>query len=157
VCSSDLSRVLALPPASGGHEAMAAFFGRHLEERLRALPPETVGARTIAALLRGGEAALETLASRLAMSPRTLQRRLADEGVSLRVLAEDARRARAGALLEGGASIAEVAYTLGYSEPSAFHRAFRRWTGQTPEAFRASLDRSPRGASTGAPRKRPRA
>lgn len=135
------SRVLALPIASGGPEAMAAFFARHLEERLRALPPETVGARTITALLRGGDADLATLASRLSMSPRTLQRRLADEGVSLRALAEDARRARASSLLEGGASIAETAYTLGYSEPSAFHRAFRRWTGQTPEQFRASLAR----------------
>jgi AraC-like DNA-binding protein len=151
------SRVLAMPPASGGHAAMAAFFTRHLEEHLRALAPETTGARTIAALLRGGEADLETLASRLQMSPRTLQRRLADEGVSLRVLAEDARRARASALLEGGASIAEVAYTLGYSEPSAFHRAFRRWTRQTPEQFRASLDRGPRGSSARAPRKPPRA
>lgn len=136
------SRVLALPIASAAHEGMAEFFSRHLEERLRALPPETIGGRTIAALVRGGDADLTTLASRLSMSPRTLQRRLADEGVSLRALAEDARRARASSLLEGGASIAEVAYTLGYSEPSAFHRAFRRWTGQTPEQFRASLARA---------------
>jgi AraC-like DNA-binding protein len=133
------SRVLALPIASTAQEGMAAFFTRHLEARLRALPPETIGGRTIAVLVRGADADLATLASRLSMSPRTLQRRLADEGVSLRALAEDARRARASSLLEGGASIAETAYTLGYSEPSAFHRAFRRWTGQTPEQFRASL------------------
>lgn len=132
--------VLASPMPSAG-PAMAAFFARHLEARVRALPPETIGARTLHALLHEGDADLETLASRLSMSPRTLQRRLADEGASLRELSETARRARASSLLEGGASIAETAYTLGYSEPSAFHRAFRRWTGQTPEQFRASLAR----------------
>ncbi len=140
------SSVLAMPVAPPGQAAMAAFFARHLDERLRALPPETIGARTVRALLHGGDADLETLASRLSMSPRTLQRRLSDEGVSLRALSESARRARASSLLEGGASIAEVAYALGYSEPSAFHRAFRRWTGQTPERFRASLSRRSRGS-----------
>ncbi len=71
------------------------------------------------------------------MSPRTLQRRLGDEGTSVHALLDEVRRGRAAALLDADMAIGEVAYLLGYSEPSAFHRAFRRWTGVTPEAFRA--------------------
>ncbi|EYF07760.1 helix-turn-helix domain-containing protein [Chondromyces apiculatus] len=52
-------------------------------------------------------------------------------------LVDEVRREQALGLLGGGAAIAEVAWLVDYPEPSAFHRAFRRWTGQTPEAFRA--------------------
>jgi AraC-like DNA-binding protein len=71
------------------------------------------------------------------MSGRTLQRRLADEGVSYQELLDDARKEAAGRYLhESALAIGEVAYLVGYSEPAPFHRAFRRWYGTTPEAFR---------------------
>lgn len=129
---------LATPIAQPGHEAMFAFFERTLEEKLRALGSDTASARVMGMLLASADLDLDlaVLAQRLHMSPRTLQRRLADEGTSLRALVDQARRARAITLLEGGSSIAEVAYFLGYSEASAFHRAFRRWTGRTPESYR---------------------
>ncbi|WP_437672874.1 AraC family transcriptional regulator [Sorangium sp. So ce131] len=105
-----------------------------------AAPPAAALAARVRALLgerlREG-ADLPALAARLRMSPRTLQRRLRDERTSLNALLDEVRRARAAALLEADMAIAEVAYLLGYSEPSAFHRAFRRWTGATPEGFRA--------------------
>ncbi|WP_437956187.1 AraC family transcriptional regulator [Sorangium sp. So ce119] len=107
----------------------AAPSGQALADRVRAL---------LAERLREG-ADLGALAARLRMSPRTLQRRLGDEGTSLHALLDEVRRGRAAALLEAGMAIGEVAYLLGYSEPSAFHRAFRRWTGETPEAFRARV------------------
>jgi AraC-like DNA-binding protein len=78
----------------------------------------------------------ERLARDLGMSHRVLRRRLTDEGTSLSRLLEEARIDRARVeLLRPGATIKQTAESLGYSEPSAVHRAFKRWTGQTPVAF----------------------
>ena len=71
------------------------------------------------------------------MSRRTLQRRLAAQQTTLTALREEVRKELALAWLgEPRLSITEVAYLLGFSRPSAFHRAFKRWTGQTPAGFR---------------------
>jgi AraC-like DNA-binding protein len=83
---------------------------------------------------------LEPLAQRLSMSARTLQRRLADEGVSLRQIVDDVRFERARAYLAmGGLSVAEVGFLLGFAEPAAFSRAFVRWAGKTPQAYRREV------------------
>jgi AraC-like DNA-binding protein len=80
---------------------------------------------------------IEALARQLAMSPRTLQRRLADGGSSYQeILGETRREAAERFLAESALSAAEVGYLLGYSEPAAFHRAFKRWHGVTPVEFR---------------------
>jgi AraC-like DNA-binding protein len=93
--------------------------------------------QALAARIGGGDTRIESLGRALAMSPRTLQRRLAAEGVSYQSLLEDARKEAAGRYLaDGTLAIGEIAYLLGYSEPAPFHRAFRRWYGKTPEAFR---------------------
>jgi AraC-like DNA-binding protein len=79
------------------------------------------------------------MARLLKMSVRTLHRRLSDEGTSHKQLLEQLRRELAATYLrERAIAISEAAYLLGFSEPSAFHRAFRRWTGQTPAEFRAA-------------------
>jgi AraC-like DNA-binding protein len=97
--------------------------------------------RVIWAALREGRSELEAVAARLAVSPRTLQRRLQAEGSSYATLLDDVRRELAMRLLRGRAlAVYEVAFLLGYSEPSTFHRAFRRWTGTSPRAFRQSPD-----------------
>jgi AraC-like DNA-binding protein len=71
------------------------------------------------------------------MSPRTLQRQLRAEGTSLnRELQEIRRTLSIAALKNPGVAIDDVAFLLGYSEPSAFYRSFKRWTGQTPQEFR---------------------
>jgi AraC-like DNA-binding protein len=101
--------------------------GARLASRVRALLPE---------VLPEGEGVLARVAARLRLPPRTLQRRLREEGTSLEAEREAFRRERALALLAGGERIAEVAWRLGYSVPSAFHHAFRRWTGLSPEAWR---------------------
>jgi AraC-like DNA-binding protein len=68
---------------------------------------------------------------------------LADEGTSHRVLLEEARREVAVRLLgEQRLSIDEVAYHLGYAQPSSFQRAFKRWTGMPPATFRARCGRA---------------
>jgi AraC-like DNA-binding protein len=77
------------------------------------------------------------VARRLAVSDRTLHRRLAGEGTTFAALVDEARRERAQLLLEDRRlSCSEVAFLLGYAEPAAFFRAFRRWTGETPQAWR---------------------
>ena len=79
------------------------------------------------------------IARQLAISPRTLQRRLAAEGVSYQQVIDMVRREAAERLLRNASiSIGEVGYLLGFSEPSAFHRAFKRWHGVTPQQYRTS-------------------
>ena len=91
----------------------------------------------LAEVLARGVPEIDAVARRLAMSERTLRRRLEEEGTSFRDLLDQTRAELArGYLRDPGLALSEVAFLLGFSEPSAFHRAFRRWTGQTPAEFR---------------------
>jgi AraC-like DNA-binding protein len=90
----------------------------------------------LAAQPRTGELGPAEVASRLAVSERTLQRRLREEGASFAGLEDDVRRERAFQLLrDGQLAHFEIAFLLGFSDPSAFTRAFRRWCGRTPLAW----------------------
>ncbi len=89
------------------------------------------------------------VAARLAVSPATLRRRLQAEGTSYQRLKDAVRRdAAISALAAGREPIAALAARLGFSEDTAFHRAFRRWTGTTPGAYRL---RPPSPALPGSP------
>jgi AraC-like DNA-binding protein len=128
-------------PSQAPDPDLLAEAERHLRRRLEELPREdTFSARVRAALveeLRRGEPTLGRMASRLRVSQRTLQRRLGGEGTSLQALVDQLRRdASIRHLSESRESIAEVAFLLGFAEVSAFHRAFKRWTGKTPGAYR---------------------
>jgi len=80
---------------------------------------------------------LEHLARQLNCSPQTLRRRLREQGSSFQAIKDQLRRDRAIYLLgRGELSIQEIAEQLGFSEASAFHRAFRKWTRLTPGAYR---------------------
>ncbi len=80
------------------------------------------------------------LGKKLAMSVRTVQRRLAEQGVDYKGLVREIRRDLAYRYLaEGDESLTEIAFLLGYSELSAFDRAFRCWTGSTPLEVRQRL------------------
>lgn len=93
--------------------------------------------RVVASRLAQGETQIAVVARELATSPRTLQRRLAAAGLSYQSVVDRARRdAAERCVADSTLALAEVAYLLGYSEPAAFHRAFKRWTGMTPHAFR---------------------
>lgn len=99
----------------------------------------------------GGDEAvtLERIAERLAMSPRTLRRRLTDEGYSFQEVKKLAREKRAKYYLsQTNMTLSEIAFELGYSELSAFSRAFRSWVGQTPQAYRATTAPLLRAASS---------
>jgi AraC-like DNA-binding protein len=91
----------------------------------------------LAAELRGGSPTIERVAQVLSMHPKTLARRLQAEGSSFRRLLDELRLQLAERYLnQPGLTVEEVAFLLGYSEKSAFHRAFRRWTGRPPRALR---------------------
>jgi len=122
------------------------LFERQLEAQLEEVPA-TYSVRTqvlqlLEQRLGTGQTQLEDVASGLRMSARTLQRRLGAEGSSHAEVLSELRSERARVLLDAGEEIGEVAFQLGYSTPSAFHRAFRRWYDCTPEEWRARGARS---------------
>ena len=87
--------------------------------------------------LSEGQPTIGAIASDLAVSSRTLQRRLREEDTSYGEVVEELRREKAGLLLrDPNLAVYEIGYLLGYSDPSAFYRAFRRWHGQSPSRYR---------------------
>ena len=93
--------------------------------------------KAIAETMRDGDPGLGRVAKQLAASPRTLQRRLKEYGLEFKKLADDTRRRYASNyLLDRKHTLTEVAFLLGYSDVSAFNRAFKRWTGTTPLQYR---------------------
>ena len=104
--------------------------------------PGTVSRRVLTILARRIAVtvpSLDEVAVELAMSERSLQRKLRTEKTSFRQLVEDMRKEIAlQHLAQPGASTSETAFLLGFSEPSAFTRAFRRWTGAPPTQFQSA-------------------
>ena len=89
--------------------------------------------------LARGVPSIDAVARRVATSARTLRRRLEDHGTSFRELLDGTRAELArGYVADPRMPLAEVAFLLGFSEPSTFHRAFKRWTNMTPAAWRAA-------------------
>ena len=123
-------------------DAMIETLMRHYGDlRLAALPQQRGEIeqlrREIARLVVKGTAGIEHLADATGTSVRTLQRRLKDAGVNYNDLQNDVRKTLALNLLENDTlALSEIAFSLGYSEVSAFNHAFRRWTGQSPGDYR---------------------
>lgn len=137
-------------PTRGGDPNLHAVLRRHAEDLLARLPVADDLVSKVRAILadalRGGDPSKEAIAKQLAMSPRTLSRRLAEHEQTFQGLLDALRGELATAYLGEGMSNAEVAYLLGFSEPRAFLRAFKRWTGHTPQAWREVS--SPAGGPT---------
>ena len=119
------------------HDVVVRHAESMLEElpRARRLTERVRGA--IAAELAGGNPSVTQVAGRLHMSPRTLERKLEREGATFSALLDDLRKRLA--LRYVGSQdleLAEVAFLLGFSQTTAFHRAFKRWTDETPLNFR---------------------
>jgi AraC-like DNA-binding protein len=93
--------------------------------------------------LTSGEPNDEELARAMGMSVRSLQRRLGEVGLTFRSLLERTRYELALRYLDDpGKSVTEITFLLGFSEQSAFSRAFRRWSGQAPTAYRQERARA---------------
>ncbi|MFT3694816.1 MAG: AraC family transcriptional regulator ligand-binding domain-containing protein [Kofleriaceae bacterium] len=93
-------------------------------------------ARVIGEALKDDRANIAHAAQALGMTERSLQRRLKEANTSFNDVREDVRKQLAKRYLDDKLAIAEISFLLGFSEPSAFHRAFRRWTGMTPQEAR---------------------
>jgi len=131
---------LALP-LRGADAALLALLDEQAERLLQqvAAVSEPVGVwrQALVGLIRGGHTQLSDLARSLQISPRSLQRRLADQGHSFQGLLSQTRQQLAeGYLADPDLELAEIALLLGYSEQSAFTRAFRHWTGLAPLQWR---------------------
>jgi AraC-like DNA-binding protein len=122
-------------------EAIISATSDSIVERVRAF---------LAASLARGRSTLEDCASELRTSSRTLQKRLTEQGTTFSELVEQTKIEKARqSLAIKSLPICEIALDLGYSEHSCFTRAFKRWTGQTPEEFRQRSASATRRYATG--------
>lgn len=128
-------------PVRNSDETLARYLTQHAEQVLHSLVKGSSTKERVRSeiwnMLSEGKPTLPRVASALQMPARTLQRHLADEGTSLQQEVEEIRRVMATAMLRDPAtSTDEVAFVLGYAEPSTLFRSFRRWTGMTPQEYR---------------------
>lgn len=128
-------------PLLSANPALLAAFEPLAQESLDASDGAGTVSRQVVRMLehriKGIVPTLEEAAMALAMSTRSLQRKLRDEGITYQQIVDDVRsRMATRHLSKPGTTAAEVAFLLGFSEPSAFARAFRRWTGTTPGSVR---------------------
>lgn len=129
--NADLER-----PVLSAHAGLAEIYDRFVTSRPAATLSDTVR-HHIAARLPDGVPAIETLASILHMTERTMHRRLSDEGVSYRQLLDETRRNLAAEYLAHSTlPLAQVAVRLGFAEPGSFTRAYKRWYGTAPRQAR---------------------
>ncbi|MEZ4408597.1 MAG: AraC family transcriptional regulator [Polyangiales bacterium] len=132
--------VLDLPQRTAD-PMLSEILSRDAEALMAKLPRKgdlvDLARRAVAESLPSGDATLERVARRVGVPPRTLQRRLRESGCTLQSMVDDVRRALAERhLSDPTASVSEVALLLGFSEVSAFYRAFTRWTGVPPARWR---------------------
>ncbi len=119
------------------------ILSKHADDLLKSLEGEKTTRGRVEALLmpilHTGEAGMDAVASRMALSRQTLFRRLKAEGVTFETVLDGLRRQLAQSYLRSDRlSIDETAYLVGFSDTTAFSRAFKRWTGVTPHAFRSA-------------------
>jgi AraC-like DNA-binding protein len=133
-------------PHQGGDSRLLSILLRYADSLLTKLPGRgnLVGmvSACIAREMARGLPTLSTTAAALHRSPRTLQRQLAQAGSGYTKLVDDVRRDLAMKYIgDAGLSLGEIAFLLHFSDPGSFHRAFRRWTGETPARYRSKLFR----------------
>lgn len=131
-------------PISNSDPTLRHLLDQQAEAQLKALPAsdpfETALNQALVRSLHEGHATLEQVAVRLAITPRTLQRRLAARELNYQGLLDRTRAELARSYLgDPGLALSDIALLLGFSEQSAFNRAFRRWYSQSPRAMRQAL------------------
>jgi AraC-like DNA-binding protein len=138
-CGMELADQLAAQPIDNADPETRRLVSRYLTASY--LPEDAGLAPRVADLVRRllptGQCSAAAVADELGVHPRTLQRRLAEEGTSFAEIADTERRDQAARLLsEPGLQLRQVAGLLGYAEQSTFNRSFRRWYGTTPGRYR---------------------
>lgn len=133
-------------PSLQAQPAMFDMLSRQCERQLLKIRSNwTVGDRVkdrLAPLLQGDTPTLASIADQLGVAPWTLQRQLKEERTGFRELLDETRQELASEYLrETRTSIAEIAWILGFANPAAFHKAWRRWFNTSPTEYRARYDR----------------
>ena len=128
-------------PHCAPDRSLLQILTHHADDLLRQLarPPAFAdpARAVIAETLLAGQSSADQIARRLAVSLRTLHRRLAEEGTSHGELVDDVRREQAMLHLASNRfSISEISFLLGFAHPNGFHKAFKRWTRMTPAQYR---------------------
>ena len=128
-------------PFLTANEAMWTFFEPELRRRLGELDRDASTSDRVQAalieLLPTGATTMSDVARSLAISTRTLQRRLQDEGTSFQAALNAIRQSLASHYLQDEAmTVGQISFLLGYENPTSFYRAFHSWTGKTPERAR---------------------
>jgi len=128
-------------PVLNANTSLFNLFEKHAHDYLQKISgTNTLGFRVRQAItegLKGEEPKLGSVARHLAMSERSIQMKLKEEDLTYQQLLDEVRKEMAlGHLREPYLSTTDIAYLLGFSEPSVFSRAFEKWTGTTPNAYR---------------------
>lgn len=131
-----LPRAALAAPLATSDPSLLAILARAADELHKKTPddgsPVSQVKRVLRVALRTDDATIEHVAATLGVPSRTLQRRLRDAGATFQSVREDVRKELAARYLDDGLALAEISFLLGFSEPSAFFRAYKRWTGTTP-------------------------
>jgi AraC-like DNA-binding protein len=132
-----ITRAMLARPLPRGDLGLVAVLDRHAEALLAQSAPTTLWTKRVSdeveARLPDGTPRLAEVADALGVAERALRRHLERERTSFAAVVDATRRRLAAELVENpGLSLGEIAFLLGFSEASAFHRAYRRWTGRTP-------------------------
>lgn len=129
-------------PSVVGDMAIWEYMTQQLDQAMKEVvtqepPLEAQVISEVAKLLSGGVPQLSEVSAIMGVGERTLQRRLSERGKTFQALVDEARQKLAHQLVSGSPySLVEIAFLTGFSEQSAFSRAFKRWSGQSPRAFR---------------------
>jgi len=138
-----VDKTMAKKRVTGGNESLATLNDHMVTRYLAHQSREDIISRTrvtILDLLSEGRASEDSVAERLHLSHRQLNRKLKAEGASFRGLLRECRRELAEQYINDSTrSLTEISYLLGFSEPSSFSRAYRRWTGLSPSEARAAV------------------
>jgi AraC-like DNA-binding protein len=141
-------------PCAVGDAAIWQYLTAHLDQALaqedsKARPFDAQVVEEIAKLLSGGVPQLAEVAGIMGLGERTFQRRLSERGKTFQTLVDEARHQLAKQLvLSSSYTLIEIAFLTGFSEQSAFSRAFKRWSGLSPRAYRQAAEQ---GEGLGAP------
>ena len=138
-----VSEAMLQVPNKLGDAQISQFFDTHMEKELAELDDDSALEKRVriqvSQRLSEGVPNVSDIAAGLGMSGRSLQRRLSEKGFAYQDLVDSARRELAERLLKGSDyALAEIAFMTGFSDQSAFSRAFKRWAGETPRSFRLS-------------------
>jgi len=137
VLPEECLEINTVPQDTRLHQMLRQF----ADQALKTLPPSSGVTQNVLEILQrefeSGDPSVAAVANKLHMSERTLHRRLKEEGTSFAELRDTLRCEMAQSMLSNHSlAISDIAFLLGFSQSSAFHRAFKRWTGFAPHAYR---------------------